>query len=161
MNGIPLVVIECKSPTATDPMEEAITQLLRYSNQREWVDGDEGNERLFYYNQFLVATLWYQARAGTVGASYEHYLEWKDTSPTPTADVAAELGVSNLSSQQTLVAGMLRPAHLLDIVRNFALFTQADGKTVKIVTRYQQFRAVQRRSWAARNGADSAAERPA
>jgi len=49
---------------------------------------------------------------------------------------------SSLSSQQILVAGMLRPPHLLDIVRNFSLFQQVDGKTRKVVARYQQFRAV-------------------
>jgi type I restriction enzyme, R subunit len=49
---------------------------------------------------------------------------------------------ASLSSQQILVAGILRPAHLLDIVRNFSIFQRADGKTRKIVARYQQFRAV-------------------
>ncbi len=49
---------------------------------------------------------------------------------------------ANLSSQQILVAGVLRPAHLLDIVRNFTTFQQADGRTRKVVARYQQFRAV-------------------
>ena len=49
-----------------------------------------------------------------------------------------------LSSQEKLVAGMLRPAHLLDIVRNFTLFQQVAGRTIKIVGRYQQYRAVQR-----------------
>ena len=45
-------------------------------------------------------------------------------------------------SQQVLVAGTLRPAHVLDVVRNFTAFAQADGKTRKVVARYQQFRAV-------------------
>ena len=48
----------------------------------------------------------------------------------------------SLSSQQILVAGMLRPAHFLDIVRNFTLFKSVEGKTRKIIARYQQFRAV-------------------
>jgi type I restriction enzyme R subunit len=43
-----------------------------------------------------------------------------------------------------LVAGMLRPAHLLDIVRHFTLFMVINGKTVKVLCRYQQFRAVQK-----------------
>lgn len=47
-----------------------------------------------------------------------------------------------LQSQQLLVAGMLRPAHLLDLVRNFTVFQQVDGCTRKVVARYQQFRAV-------------------
>lgn len=42
-----------------------------------------------------------------------------------------------------LVAGMLHPAHLLDIIRNFTLFQQSSGKNIKIVGRYQQFRDVQ------------------
>ena len=48
----------------------------------------------------------------------------------------------NLRSQQILVAGMLRPAHLLDLIRNFTVFQQVDGKTRKVVARYQQFRAI-------------------
>ena len=34
---------------------------------------------------------------------------------------------------------MLRPAHLLDIVRNFTLFMPIEGRKVKIVGRYQQY----------------------
>jgi type I restriction enzyme R subunit len=48
----------------------------------------------------------------------------------------------HLHSQQMLVAGMLRPAHLLDLMRNFTVFQQVDGKTRKVMARYQQFRAV-------------------
>lgn len=143
VNGIPLVVIECKSPSSTEPMAEGITQLRRYANQREEIADDEGVEKLFHYNQFLISTFFHAARVGTIGASYEHYLEWKDTSPVSMAEVAAELGETKLSSQQILVAGMLRPALLLDIVRNFTLFQQSGGKNIKIVARYQQFRAVQ------------------
>ncbi len=142
VNGIPLVVVECKSPAITNPMEEGIDQLQRYANQRDWVEDDEGAEKLFHYNQFMVSTWFYEARVGAIGASFEHYLEWKDTSPTPMAQVAADLGVEKLSSQQMLVAGMLRPDDLLDIVRNFTLFNQVGGRTIKIVARYPQFRAV-------------------
>ena len=144
VNGIPLVVVECKSPSITDPMESGIDQLLRYTNNRPWVDEDEGVEKLFHYNQFMVSTFFYGARAGTVGAAPEHYLEWKDTSPVPMEEVAQDLSVESLKSQQTLVAGMLRPENLLAIVRNFVLHTQESGKTIKIVGRYQQFRAVQK-----------------
>ena len=141
VNGIPLIVVEAKNPDLEDPLTQAITQLLRYSNQREGVDESEGAERLFHYAQLMVATCFETARVGTVGASYEHYLEWKDTYPA-----SQTLGVSEnpkgLSGQQMLVTGMLRPVHLLDIVRNFTLFTEVAGQTVKIVPRYQQFRAV-------------------
>ena len=148
VNGIPLVIVECKSPYAATPLEDAVNQLQRYANRRRdlgVVDLSEGNEQLFHYSQFVVATCGEQARAGTFSSLAVHFLEWKDTSPTPMAEVAAELGKAGaaLTSQEKLVAGMLRPAHLLDIVRHFTLFMESGGRTVKLVCRYQQFRAVQ------------------
>lgn len=142
VNGIPLVVIECKAPATAEPVASAIDQLQRYANQREWVDAHEGNERLFHTNAFTIATCFDEARVGTISAASVHYLEWKDTSPVPLSETAATLGKQELSSQEKLVAGMLRPAHLLDIIRHFIVFEVEGGKTIKKVARYQQFRAV-------------------
>ena len=192
VNGIPLVVAEFKSPGIENPLQEAINQLLRYSNQRRELfptlyTENEGVERLFHTNQLLIASNFFEARAATIGAPPEAYLEWADTSPMPLSTVAEELGVLaaspdqeeaadelttlgpeqaeragtplffrepeqrpvatrrtgvTLHSQQILVAGMLRPAHLLDLVRNFTVFQQVDGKTRKVVARYQQFRSI-------------------
>jgi type I restriction enzyme, R subunit len=58
--------------------------------------------------------------------------------------VAAELGVERLSAQQILVAGMLRPVHLLDLLQNFTVYETESGRTIKKLARYQQFRAVHR-----------------
>ena len=192
VNGIPVAVAEFKSPGIQNPLQEAINQLLRYSNQRRELfptlyTENEGVERLFHTNQLLIASDFFEARAATIGAPPEAYLEWADTSPVPLSTVAEELGVLprseeeaeaaqelatlgpeqgeragtplffrkpeqrpaalrgkgvTLHSQQILVAGMLRPAHLLDLIRNFTVFQQVDGKTRKVVARYQQFRAV-------------------
>jgi type I restriction enzyme R subunit len=144
VNGLPLVVVECKSPSITDPIGEGLDQLLRYSNNRYWVEEDEGIEDLFLFNQLMVVTSFYKARLGTLGAYHEHYMEWKDTTPLGPEEVAAELGKTpdKLKSQELLAAGALRPAHLIDILRNFILFKIEDGKLIKIAPRYQQFRAV-------------------
>lgn len=152
VNGIPLVVVECKSPKISNPMEEGINQLLRYSNQRLDVEEDEGCERLFYYNQFLVSTFRQEARAATVGAGYEHYMEWKDTSPDPMSEVAKRLEKENLNSQEILVAGTLGKHNLIDIIRNFILFDQIEGRQVKLMCRYQQFRAVHKAIYRLRTG---------
>lgn len=193
VNGIPIVVAEFKSPGIENPMHEAINQLLRYSNQRRELfptlyTDNEGVEKLFHTNQLLIASNFFEARAATIGAPPEAYLEWADTCPVPMSTVAEELGIISandeieeakgellavgpeqtervgtplffrqtqqrpealrgaqgavLQSQQVLTAGMLRPAHLLDLIRNFTVFQQIDGKTRKIVARYQQFRAI-------------------
>jgi len=154
VNGIPLVIIECKSPSLAEtddggfwkPVESGITQLLRYSNQREEVELEEGVEHLFHWNQLMVSSCYYAARVATFGADYKHYVEWKDTAPFTEAEVLAEIGRpgKRLRSQEKLVAGMLRPAHLLDILRHFILFQVEEGKLTKLCPRYQQYRAVQK-----------------
>ncbi|KTB49139.1 type I site-specific deoxyribonuclease, HsdR family [Dehalogenimonas alkenigignens] len=195
VNGIPVVVAEFKSPGIENPIHEAINQILRYSNQRRELfptlyTDSEGVEKLFYTNQLLIASDFFEARAATVGAPPEAYLEWSDTSPIPISAVTEDLGIGStngdleeakgellsvgpeqtervgtplffrrteqrpealgigqgaaLQSQQVLTAGMLRPAHLLDLIRNFTIFQQVDGKTRKIVAHYQQFRAIQK-----------------
>ena len=151
VNGIPLVVIECKSPSIPEPLAEAVDQLRRYSNQRKAafeVDDNEGNEALFATNQLLVATSFDEARVGCVGAAFEHYAQWKTVvGPDGTGseiEVAQGLGKPALSEQERLIAGLLAPSHLLDVVKNFMLFMQAGGQTIKTVCRYQQYRAVNR-----------------
>jgi type I restriction enzyme R subunit len=143
VNGIPLVVIECKSPYITDPMAEGINQLRRYANQRD-LGAPEGNEQLFWTNQFVVSTYGDKARVGTFTSEAEHFLEWKDAAPLSRDQLAAELGTpaNELTGQELLVAGMLTPANLLDIVRHYTLFTEIGGRRIKLVARYQQYRAV-------------------
>ncbi|MCX9157797.1 type I restriction endonuclease subunit R [Niveibacterium sp. 24ML] len=151
VNGMPLVVVECKSPSIPEPLADAVDQLRRYSNQRKAafeVDENEGNEALFATNQLLVATSFDEARVGCVGAAFEHYAQWKTVvGPDGTGsetEVAQALGKTALSEQERLIAGLLAPAHLLDVVQHFMLFMQAGGQTIKTVCRYQQYRAVSR-----------------
>ena len=151
VNGIPLVVVECKSPSISEPLADAVDQLRRYSNQRKAafeVDENEGNEPLFATNQLLVATSFDEARVGCVGAAFEHFVQWKTVvGPDGNGseiEVAERLGKSGLTEQERLIAGLLAPAHLLDVVKNFQLFMQVGGQTIKSVCRYQQYRAVNR-----------------
>jgi len=151
VNGIPLVVVECKSPSTPEPLAEAVDQLRRYSNQRKAafeVDDNEGNESLFATNQLLVASSFDEARVGCVGAAFEHYAQWKTVvGPDGSGseiEVAQALGKAATSEQERLIAGLLTPSHLLDLVKNFMLFMQTGGQTIKTVCRYQQYRAVNR-----------------
>lgn len=151
VNGIPLVVVECKSPSMPEPLAEAVDQLRRYSNQRKAafeVDDNEGNETLFATNQLLIATCVDDARVGCIGGGFQQYTQWKTVvGPDGTgseAGVARALGKSRLNVQERLIAGLLAPAHLLDVIRNFMLFMQVGGQTIKAVCRYQQYRAVNR-----------------
>lgn len=151
VNGIPLVVVECKSPCIPEPLAEAVDQLRRYSNARKAafeVDDNEGCEALFSTVQLLIATSFDEARVASVGAAFEHYAQWKTVvgpdGAGNEAEIAHALGKAALSEQERLVAGLLAPSHLLDVVKNFMLFMQVGGQTIKAVCRYQQYRAVNR-----------------
>ena len=140
LNGLPVVVIECKSPKVKDAIPEAIDQLLRYSEQRG--AKREGNAPLFYYNQFVVATCRQEAKFGTITTHTEKYFyRWAD--PYPRTVDELDHGSGSPNDQQRLVAGMLDRGNLLDLIRTFTLFSTNDkGQMIKIVGRYQQFRAV-------------------
>jgi type I restriction enzyme R subunit len=140
VNGLPLVVIEAKSSKVKEPIPEAIDQLMRYSEQRG--DTGEGNKELFYYNQFIITTCRTEAKFGTITTKIEKlFYRWTD--PYPKTLNELEHGQSSPNDQQRLVAGMLEPQNLLDIIRVFTVFSINDkGQKIKIVGRYQQFRAV-------------------
>ncbi len=140
VNGLPWVVIEAKSSKAKEPLPEAIDQLMRYSEQRGYTG--EGNAALFYYNQFVIATCRTEAKFGTITTHIEkHFYRWTDPYPLSLNDLTH--GQSSPNDQQRLVAGMLSPRNLLDIVRAFTVFATDDkGRKIKVVGRYQQFRAV-------------------
>ncbi len=140
LNGLPIVLIECKSPKVKDAIPEAINQMLRYSEQRG--ARGEGNAPLFYFNQFVVATCRQEAKFGTITTHNErHFFRWADPYPRILDDL--EHGSGSPNDQQRLVAGMMDKDNLLDLIRTFTLFSVDDkGQTIKIVGRYQQFRAV-------------------
>ena len=136
VNGLPLAVIECKSPYITNPMEAGIDQLLRYANRRT-PENDEGAEKLFHYNLMMVSTHRDKARVGTITSRMEHYLEWKDPYPLTVEQVGA-----GEASQDVLLAGLFSKTNFLDVLQNFTIFEPVDGRIIKKIPRYQQFRAV-------------------
>lgn len=142
INGLPVAIIECKSPQIKDPIYDAIDQLLRYSEQRSYKG--EGNPKLFFYNQIMVATYGREAKFGTITTDNEPlFRNWLDPYPLTLNDLEHKASAPN--NQQRLVAGMFSKENLLSIIRTFTIFsTTDDGKVIKIVSRYQQFRAVKK-----------------
>lgn len=148
VNGLPLAVIECKSPYTTNPMEAGIDQLLRYANRRNPSD-EEGAEKLFHYNLMMVSTHRDKARVGTITSRMEHFLEWKDPYPLTVEQVGAAE-----DSQDVLIAGLFSRTNFLDIMQNFTVFEPVDGRIVKKIPRYQQFRAVHKTIERIKSGKD-------
>ena len=135
VNGIPLAEFECKSPTAPDPIDSAINQLMRYQ------DPKYGAPKLFYTNLLLVATCGQAAASATINSEYRHFKAWKDPYPLRITDLEKKLG-RKPNPQEVLISGLFEKRNLLDLLRNFVVFEPVGQKIVKKTARYQQFRAV-------------------
>ncbi|GIV04344.1 MAG: type I restriction enzyme [Fimbriimonadales bacterium] len=135
VNGIPLVVIEAKSGTLIGDVwkARAVRQLLRYQ-------GPKGAPELFDYNLMCVAISGSAAAYAAVGAPEKAYAPWK-LEPAAAAEARARYGVEP-RGQAELILGLLTPATLLDILRDFVVFEPEQGKLIKKLPRYQQYRAV-------------------
>jgi type I restriction enzyme R subunit len=152
VNGIPLCVVECKkgSETCANPMQEAFVQLQRYMRRRketELAGLREGEPRLFHSNLLLIRSCGLEADYGTITSGDEHFYAWKTLYPRDDADT------EGMNPQQRLIAGMLTKGNLLQILRTSAVFMDADGGSrIKVVCRYQQFRAANRITQRLRGG---------
>lgn len=181
VNGLPLAVIECKSPYIADAMGEGINQLRRYANLR-YPEDDEGAQKLFWYNQLMISTCRDQAKVGTISSSGQYYSDWKDAHPYSDDDIRAMVAnsvqpaasvqevphadylvsdlqslsptKSDITAQQRLLAGMFDPANFLDLLRNFIIFEPVEGRLIKKVARYQQYRAVNKVIQRLKSGTD-------
>lgn len=137
INGLPLVVIECKSPLLTNPLQQGIRQVIEYQ---------ETIPKLFYLNQLIIVTSSQSAVYGVLGNSYNNFQIWKDPYPITIAQLEKIVQKTGRSTpdptpQDVLLYGLLEKRNLLDLIRNFIIFETSRGKLNKKIARYQQFRA--------------------
>lgn len=128
VNGIPLVVIEAKCPLkATDRSGQAFEQIKQY---------ERDIPRLFYPNAFNIVTDGMATLYGATGAPAKFYAPWPDPWPRSRDEFADDLTKD--------LWCLLEPSRLLDLLAHFLVFETdpENGRRIKKVCRYQQFRAV-------------------
>lgn len=139
VNGLPLVVIELKSPS-----EEGVTVHDAYLQMRNY---QLKVPDLFTYNAFNVISDMGRTLAGTITANEERYMEWKS--------VDGEYEDLEHVNYPTFFKGIFPKARLVDILRNFICFDHRDGQAAKILAGYHQYFAVNnalKRTYDAVNG---------
>jgi type I restriction enzyme R subunit len=131
VNGLPLVLVELKSATDENAtIWSAYNQLQTYKAELP---------ALFAYNELLVVSDGLQARVGTLTAGREWFKPWR----TITGETLAD---SHLPELQVMIAGLLQPRRLLDLIAHFIVFEDAGaGPEAKKTAGYHQFHAV---NWA-------------
>jgi type I restriction enzyme R subunit len=120
VNGLPLVVIECKSPISKNYWDDAYKDLNFYQ---------KNNEKLFHYNQICIGIWGSGGRYGAIAAPQKFYSKFRIKEKT------------TLNEQGILIENLLTKARLLDIMRYFIIFENSEGKILKKLPRYQQLRA--------------------
>lgn len=166
INGIPVVVIECKSPQIKDPVDKAIEQHLR--NQQE-----DGIRSLYQYSNLVMSLATNEAKYATTATQKEFWSVWKELFKTKAEETVwldklhalknqpltqnerttlfneryknvwtyfqnLEREEQSLTEQDKLLYSFCQPERLLELFFNFTLYD--DG--IKKVTRYQQYFAV-------------------
>ncbi len=126
VNGLPLVVIELKSPSreATDE-EDAYRQIKQYQQKCP---------SLFVYNAFSVISDMLTTKAGTITASENRYMEWKSKN--------GDYESTSVADYETFFVGIFTKERLLDILKNYICFDHKDGKARKVMGAYHQYFAV-------------------
>ncbi|BEH09893.1 type I restriction endonuclease subunit R [Geobacter sulfurreducens subsp. ethanolicus] len=127
VNGLPLVVFELKNPYAIKPtVDDALNQIQHYVHDIS---------QLFDYNAFVVVSDGVNTQHGMWSADAEWYAPWKSIN-------GVDIEPTTIGSMKVLVEGLFPKDRLLQYVRDFVLFEEANDKITKKGAKYHQFFAV-------------------
>lgn len=128
VNGIPVIVIELKSPSRENTdVSEAYRQLRNYLHDIP---------SLFIYNALCIMSDQATSKAGTITAKEDRYMEWKTTDGNYENTTFAAFDV--------LFEGMLEKTRLIDILKNFICYSRTEDSNTKILAAYHQYFAVRK-----------------
>ena len=128
LNGLPIVLIELKSPSREETdASEAYRQLRNYMQEIP---------SMFIYNAICVMSDQLTSKAGTITSGEDRFMEWK------TKDGNYEN--TQYAQFDTFFEGIFQKTRLLDIIKNFICFSNEGINTYKILAGYHQYFAVRK-----------------
>ena len=128
LNGLPVVVVELKSPFREETdASEAYRQLRNYMQEIP---------SMFVYNAICVMSDQLTSKAGTITSGEDRFMEWK------TKD--GDYENTQYAQFDTFFEGMFQKKRLLDIIKNFICFSNEGINSFKILAGYHQYFAVRK-----------------
>lgn len=128
VNGLPIAVIELKSPSReVTNSEEAYLQLQNYMRQVP---------QLFTAAQMLVISDMADTQVGTITAPLDRFMEWKTTDGSYESTAIADF--------QTFFEGIFEKSRFIDLITDFSLSMGSDTKKSRILAGYHQYFAVKK-----------------
>ena len=128
LNGLPVVLVELKSPSREETdVSEAYKQLRNYMQEIP---------SMFVYNAICVMSDHLTSKAGTITSGEDRFMEWK------TKD--GDYEDTQYAKFDTFFEGMFQKERLLDIIKNFICFSNEGINSFKILAGYHQYFAVKK-----------------
>ena len=128
LNGLPVVLIELKSPSREETdASEAYRQLRNYMQEIP---------SMFIYNAICVMSDQLTSKAGTITSGEDRFMEWKTK--------GGNYENTQYAQFDTFFEGMFQKERLLDIIKNFICFSNEGINTFKILAGYHQYFAVRK-----------------
>ena len=128
LNGLPVVLVELKSPSREETdASEAYRQLRNYMQEIP---------SMFVYNAICVMSDQLTSKAGTITSGEDRFMKWK------TKDGNYEN--TQYAQFDTFFEGMFQKDRLLDIIKNFICFSNEGINSFKILAGYHQYFAVRK-----------------
>lgn len=128
LNGLPVIIIELKSPSREETdASEAYLQLRNYMQEIP---------SMFIYNAICVMSDMGTSKAGTITSGEDRFMEWK------TKD--GDYENTQYAQFDTFFEGIFQKERLLDIIKNFICFSNEGLKQFKILAGYHQYFAVRK-----------------
>ena len=128
INGLPLVLMELKSPAKDEVgAENAYNQIRNYM---------QDIPSMFYYNAICVISDLSTNKAGTITSGLDRFMEWKTKDGDYEETAYAQF--------DTFYEGMFQKARLLDLLKNFILFSGTGVGRFKVLAGYHQYFAVRK-----------------
>lgn len=128
INGLPLVLMELKSPSKDEVgAENAFNQIRNYM---------QDIPSMFIYNAICVISDLSVNKAGTITSDFQRFMEWK------TKDGSYEN--TQYAGFDTFYEGLFEKGRLLDIIKNFICFSESNQQLTKILAGYHQYFAVRK-----------------
>lgn len=128
LNGLPIVLVELKSPSREETdASEAYRQLRNYMQEIP---------SMFIYNEICVMSDQLTSKAGTITSGEDRFMEWK------TKD--GDYENTQYAQFDTFFEGIFQKERLLDIIKNFICFSNEGVSSFKILAGYHQYFAVRK-----------------
>lgn len=136
INGLPISIIELKSPESNDTLEDAYKQICNYN---------KSHADLMYWNVFSIVSNSVVTRYGSTNSGFNHWYSWKRIDIN--SEIEQDLEYDNhdsINNYKKNIVGILSKNVIVNLIKNYIFFAKTNNKYTKYIPAYHQYFAVEK-----------------